>query len=70
MEVILRVAAFLLKCVGFLLMPFLSFFNSYKKIKIPPIKNDILNIPVVDLAQKIRKKEVYILYFVNISENH
>lgn len=58
MEVLLRVAAFLLKCVGFILMPFLSFFNSYKKFKIPPIKNDLINLSVVDLAQKIRKKEV------------
>lgn len=58
MEVLLRVAAFLLKCVGFLLTPFLILFNSHKKVKIPPITNDLLNIPVIDLAQKIRKKEV------------
>lgn len=58
MEVLLRVAAFLLKCLGFILMPFLCIFNPYKKMKIPPIKNDLLYIPVVDLARKIRKKEV------------
>lgn len=58
MEVLLRTAAFLLKCIGFLLTPFLTFFNSYKKTKIPPIKNDLINICVVDLAQKIRKQEV------------
>lgn len=58
MEVILRIGAFLLKLLGFLLMPFLSICSFYKKIEIPPITNDLLNIPVVDLAQKIRKKEV------------
>lgn len=58
MEVILRLAAFLLKCLGFILTPLLSIFNPYKKVQIPPIKNELLNIPVVELAQKIRKKEV------------
>lgn len=58
MEVILRIAAFLLKFIGFLLMPFLCCFNSYKKIPIPSNKNDLLNIAAVDLAQKIRKKQV------------
>lgn len=61
MEVILRVAAFLLKCLGFVLTPLLGIFNPYNKVKIPPNKNELLNIPVVDLAQKIRKKEVHTL---------
>ncbi|XP_031633362.1 fatty-acid amide hydrolase 2-A-like [Contarinia nasturtii] len=58
MELLLRIAAFFLKCMGFLLTPFFYLFNPYKKLKIPPNKNELLNIPVVDLAQKIRKKEV------------
>lgn len=60
MEVMLRIAAFLLKCIGFLLVPILYLFNPYKKVTIPPNKNELLNVPVVDLAQKIRKKEVNI----------
>ena len=58
MEVILRFMAFLLKCLGYLAVPFLIVFNSHKKVKIPPIKNDLLKLPVVDLAEKIRAKEV------------
>lgn len=60
MAVLLRVAAFFLKWIGFLLTPFLILFSPHKKVQIPPIKNDLLNISVVDLAQKIRKKEVII----------
>lgn len=59
MEVILRIAAFLLKYIGFLLTPFFYLFNPYKKLNIPPNKNELLLIPVVDLAQKIRKREVH-----------
>lgn len=58
MEVLLRIMAFLLKCLGFLLTPFLILLNSHKKNKIPQITNDLLKIPVVELAQKIRQKEV------------
>lgn len=60
MEVILRIAAFLLKCLGFILTPLLGVFNAYKKVNIPPNDNELLHIPVVELAQKIRKKEVHI----------
>lgn len=70
MELLLRFAAFLLKSVGFLLTPFLTFFNSYKKTKIPPIKNDLINICVVDLAQKIRKREVSIAITVHYTQNN
>lgn len=60
MEVLLRFAAFLLKCVGFLLTPFMILFNSHKKVKIPPITNELLTISAVELAQKIRQREVNI----------
>lgn len=63
MELILRIAAFLLKCLGFVLTPLLGVFNSYKKVNIPSNENELLNIPVVELAQKIRKKEVHTQLF-------
>lgn len=47
-----------MKMFGFLFTPFLILFNKHKKMKIPPHKNDLLNIPVVDLAEKIRNREV------------
>lgn len=59
METLLRVAAFLLKCLGFIVSPLLAIFNPHKKVQIPPNRNELLNIPVVELAQKIRKKEVH-----------
>lgn len=60
MEVLLRFVAFLLKLGGFLFTPFLILFNTHKKVQIPPITNDLLKLPVVDLAEKIRKQEVKI----------
>lgn len=58
MEVLLRIVAFLLKMGGFIFAPFLILFNTHKKVKIPPITNDLLKLPVVDLAEKIRQQEV------------
>lgn len=60
MEVLLRFVAFLLKLSGYLLTPFLILFNKHKKVAIPPITNDLLKLPVVDLAEKIRQREVNI----------
>lgn len=58
MEFLLRFVAFLLKFFGFIFAPFLIFFSKHKKIEIPPIRNDLLLLPVVVLAEKIRKREV------------
>lgn len=60
MEVLLRFAAVLLKLFGYLFTPFLILLNTHKKVKIPPIKNDLLKLSVVDLAEKIRQREVII----------
>lgn len=62
MEILLRISAFLLKILGYLITPFLILCNSHKKTKIPPIKNDILKLSVCELAEKLRQKEVK--YFV------
>lgn len=60
MEPIIRFAAFLLKIFGYLILPILIFINklNIKPAKIPPIRNELLYIPAVDLATKIRNKEV------------
>lgn len=60
MELLLRFVAFSMKIFGFLFTPILILFNKHKRVKIPAHKNDLLNIPVVDLAEKIRNKEVSI----------
>lgn len=66
MEVLLRMIAFLLKYIGYLIMPLQCLFNSNKRVKVPPIKNDLLKLAVVDLAEKIRQKQVY-MHFYNHS---
>lgn len=61
---LLRSAALLLRVLGYLLTPFLILFNRHKRETIPPIKNDLLKLSVVELAEKIRQKEVNITEFV------
>lgn len=59
MNILVRILAFVLKLMGFITLPFLILFSRYKKShKVPPVKNPLLNIAVVDLAQKLRDKEV------------
>lgn len=62
MELLLRFIAGILKYVGYLVTPIVYLFSSINgynsRVKIPPIRNDILKWSVVDLAEKIRMKQV------------
>lgn len=62
MELLLRFIAGILKYVGYLVTPIVYLFSSVNgynsRVKIPPIRNDILKWSVVDLAEKIRMKQV------------
>lgn len=62
MELLLRFISFCLKIIGYLITPLLVIINyvNYRSIQIPPIENELLKIPAVELAAKIRNKEVNI----------
>lgn len=72
MEILLRFILFIIKILGFLLFPIYFIKGIFTTGKIPPITSHLLTIPVVDLADKIRKKEVikYYLFCTNIKANN
>lgn len=59
MEIVLRILGIILRIAGFLFVrPVLRLIYRKETGKIPKITNDLLKIPAVDLAEKIRNKEV------------
>lgn len=64
MEFFLRFMLLLIKLIGYLFTPIIILVNKcrIRQAKIPPIQNELLNLPVIDLAAKIRNKEVCIMY--------
>lgn len=58
MELLLRIIAGALKYLGYLITPLLCLVNTHRRVKMPPIRNDLLKLSVVDLAEKIRQKQV------------
>lgn len=67
MELLLRFIGLCFKIVGFLITPMLAIINylNYRSIQVPPIKNELLKIAAIDLAAKIRNKEVNIRTLIN-----
>lgn len=66
MEISLRLFAFLNKIIGYLISPILYFiFRWNKKVvnQLPKIDNPILEICAVDLAAKIRNREVRNIFY-------
>ena len=63
MELTLRIYGVINKIINYLLAPFLYlYFDIFgKNEKVPPVKNPILEISAVDLAEKIRSREVSVL---------
>lgn len=59
-KVILRLVLALLSVVGFFIRPFLILYAYIctPKRKLPPFRDALLEIPAVDLAEKIRNREV------------
>lgn len=64
MEIILRFVAMILKVLNIISTPFMIISSRYfyRPIKVPPIENSLLRIAAIDLAEKIRNKEVSALY--------
>lgn len=64
MEILLRFIGFCFKIIGFFITPLLALINyfKYSAIRIPPIKNELLKIPAIELASKIRNKEVNFIF--------
>lgn len=64
MEYFIRFLLLIVKLLGFFIMPIVILVNkcTIKSVKIAPVTNDLLKIPVVDLATKIRNKEVNIFF--------
>lgn len=63
MAIVLRFVLLLMKLIGYLLTPVTILVNlcRIRQQKIPPIRNELLlNLPVIELAAKIRNKEVCI----------
>lgn len=58
LEVVIVFIGFLLKIVRIFLLPILKIVYRRQRKRLPPIKNDLLQIPAVDLANKIRMKQV------------
>lgn len=60
MDLLIRLLALVLKVLGFIMIPINSLINwtKYRTHTIPPITNDLLRLPAVDLAAKIRNREV------------
>jgi hypothetical protein len=67
MEITLRIYGIINKILNYFLAPFLYlYFDVFGKHgKVPPLKNPILEISAVDLAEKIRSREVRVLKSVN-----
>lgn len=63
MEILLRSLLFIIRILGFLLFPIYFITGLFTTGKTPPITSHLLTIPVVDLAEKIRKKEVINLIY-------
>lgn len=63
MELFLRVLGIFLRILRLFLLPILALLYRKETKKLPPIKNHLLLLPAVELADKIRKKEViYYMY--------
>lgn len=62
MEILLRFVGLCFKIIGFFVSSLLAIINylNYRPIRILPVSNELLKIPVVELAAKIRNKEVSI----------
>lgn len=62
-KIILRLVLILLSIVGFFVRPFLILYGyvCIKRTKLPPFRDTLLEIPAVDLAEKIRNREVRFL---------
>lgn len=60
MDLLIRTLALLLKVFGFLFTPLNALISwiKYRDIQIPAITNELLRLPAVDLAAKIRNREV------------
>lgn len=58
MEILLRAIVLLIRILGYLLFPIYFIKGLFSTGKIPPITSQLLTIPVVDLADKIRRQEV------------
>lgn len=59
MELILRLAGVIIRIIGFFIVrPLLRYMYPKEQGRIPKITNDLLKISAVDLAEKIRNKEV------------
>lgn len=60
MDLLIRFFGLLLKIFAFIISPIISLYTwiKYRPIVIPAITNDLLRIPAVDLATKIRNREV------------
>lgn len=58
MELFLRLYGFLNKLVNFLITPLLIFIFGRRRNSLPKIENPVLEICAVDLAEKIRNREV------------
>lgn len=60
LKIVLRLLLIIMSIVGLFVRPFLIFYGHVyiKRIKLPPLKNALLEIPAVDLAKKIRTREV------------
>lgn len=66
MEPLLRFVALLLKVAGFFLMPLLGLYNRlhYKAIKVPAPTDELLRLPAVDLAERIRNGQLSVVTVV------
>lgn len=59
MELLMRIVAGVLHCIGLLLYPFIVIYSAFKGTKtLPPIKSDVLRLSATDLAAKIRSKQI------------
>uniref|UniRef100_A0A336LYA9 CSON005017 protein n=1 Tax=Culicoides sonorensis TaxID=179676 RepID=A0A336LYA9_CULSO len=66
MELTLRILGVILRILGLIVRPILRLLYRKQTGKIPKITNDLLKIPAVDLAEKIRNKEVKSEYVVRL----
>jgi len=58
MEIIIKVVGYILQVVRLIAVPILALIFRKHTKKLPPIKNDLLKMPAIDLAEKIRNKKV------------
>lgn len=67
MNIPLRIVGILLRVLNVLLLPLVKFVGgSKRRTPFPEIRNEMLQVPAVDLAERIRNKEVGKSYFVYI----